>query len=179
MEPITLLNDKRIVLGVTGSIAVYKAIDLASKLTQAGAMVDVIMTEAAQKFVTPLAFQAVTGRAVYTDMWASGGSALPTHIAHVGLGEGADLLIIAPITANSIAKLAQGLADDLLVAANGHVHFIGRLAFRFETAAQPLEGAYFFLDVGQLRRHDRIGRLGKQLRQIPAGECVVRSCCCH
>lgn len=114
MEPITLLNDKRIVLGVTGSIAVYKAIDLASKLTQAGAMVDVIMTEAAQKFVTPLAFQAVTGRAVYTDMWASGGSALPTHIAHVGLGEGADLLVIAPITANSIAKLAHGLANDLL-----------------------------------------------------------------
>lgn len=114
MEPISLLKEKRIVLGVTGSIAVYKAIDLASKLTQAGALVDVIMTEAAQQFVTPLAFQAVTGRAVYTDMWASADSALPTHIAHVGLGEGADLLVIAPITANSIAKLAQGLADDLL-----------------------------------------------------------------
>lgn len=114
MEPIALLKDKRIVLGVSGSIAVYKAIDLASKLTQAGAQVDVIMTEAAQQFVTPLAFQAVTGRAVYTDMWASAGSGLPTHIAHVGLGEEADLLVIAPITANSIAKLAQGLADDLL-----------------------------------------------------------------
>ncbi|NDJ86152.1 MAG: bifunctional 4'-phosphopantothenoylcysteine decarboxylase/phosphopantothenoylcysteine synthetase, partial [Chloroflexi bacterium] len=65
----TLLNGKRLILGVTGSIAAYKAVDLASKLTQAGAAVDVIMTEAAQQFVTPLAFQSVTGRAVYTSMW--------------------------------------------------------------------------------------------------------------
>ncbi len=115
MPPITLLNGKKIVLGVTGSIASYKAVDLASKLTQAGAQVDVVMTASAQKFVTPLTFQAVTGRVVYTNMWQtdqSGG--LPTHIAHVGLGEGADLFVIAPITANSLAKLAHGLADDLL-----------------------------------------------------------------
>ncbi|QPC83248.1 bifunctional phosphopantothenoylcysteine decarboxylase/phosphopantothenate--cysteine ligase CoaBC [Phototrophicus methaneseepsis] len=115
MNTITLLQNKRILLGVSGSIAAYKAIDLASKLTQAGALVDVIMTQAAQQFVTPLAFQAVTGRDVYTDMWQTGsGSALPTHIAHVGLGEGADLLVIAPATANTLAKLAHGLADDLL-----------------------------------------------------------------
>jgi phosphopantothenoylcysteine decarboxylase/phosphopantothenate--cysteine ligase len=113
-EPITLLENKRIILGVTGSIAVYKAADLASKLTQAGALVDVIMTEAARRFVTPLTFQSVTGRAVYTTMWATGDDALPTHIAHVGLGEGADLLVIAPITAQTIARLAHGLADDLL-----------------------------------------------------------------
>lgn len=114
-EPITLLQDKRLLLGVTGSIAVYKAVDLASKLTQAGAKVDVIMTEAAQQFVMPLTFQAVTGRPVYTDMWQTDASgSLPTHIAHVGLGEGADLLIIAPVTANTLAKLAHGLADDLL-----------------------------------------------------------------
>jgi phosphopantothenoylcysteine decarboxylase/phosphopantothenate--cysteine ligase len=114
-ETITLLENKHILLGVTGSIAVYKAVDLASKLTQAGALVDVIMTDAAQRFVTPLAFQSVTGRPVYTTMWLTEGSgALPTHIAHVGLGEGADLLAIAPITANTIAKLAHGLADDLL-----------------------------------------------------------------
>lgn len=114
-EPITLLQDKHLLLGVTGSIAVYKAVDLASKLTQAGAKVDVIMTQAAQQFVTPLTFQAVTGRAVYTDMWKTDtGGGLPTHIAHVGLGEGADLFIIAPITANSVAKLAHGMADDLL-----------------------------------------------------------------
>lgn len=113
-ERITLLENKRIVLGVTGSIAVYKAVDLASKLTQAGAKVDVIMTEAAQQFVTPLAFQSVTGRPVYTDLWQTSGGALPTHIAHVGLGESADLLVIAPITAQTIAKLAQGMADNLL-----------------------------------------------------------------
>lgn len=113
MEPITLLINKKIILGVTGSIAAYKAVDLASKLTQAGALVDVIMTEAAQKFVTPLTFQSVTGRAAYTSMWFTDGG-LPTHIAHVGLGEGADLLVIAPITANTLAKMAHGLADDLL-----------------------------------------------------------------
>lgn len=114
-EKIALFENKRVVLGVTGSIAAYKAVDLASKLTQAGALVDVIMTEAAQRFVTPLSFQSVTGRPVYTDLWqADSSGGLPTHIAHVGLGEGADLLVIAPITANTIAKLAHGLADDLL-----------------------------------------------------------------
>lgn len=114
-EKITLLTDKRIVLGVTGSIAAYKAVDLASKLTQAGALVDVIMTRAAQQFVTPLAFQSVTGRPVYTDLWGADSSGgLPTHIAHVGLGESADVLVIAPATANTLAKLAHGLADDLL-----------------------------------------------------------------
>src|SRR5215470_16002733 len=114
-EIITLLHNKRIVLGVTGSIAAYKAVDLASKLTQAGALVDVIMTEAAQQFVTPLTFQAVTGRPVYTNLWKTdSGGGLPTHIAHVGLGEGADLLVIAPATANTLASLAHGMADDLL-----------------------------------------------------------------
>jgi phosphopantothenoylcysteine decarboxylase/phosphopantothenate--cysteine ligase len=115
VEPITLLKNKHVVLGVTGSIAVYKAVDLASKLTQAGALVDVVMTQAARQFVTPLAFQSVTGRPVYSDLWHSESEAgLGTHIAHVGLGEGADLLVIAPATAHTLAKLAHGLADDLL-----------------------------------------------------------------
>ena len=109
MTQITLLQNKRIVLGVTGSIACYKIVDLASKLTQAGAQVDVVMTESAEKFVTPLAFRSVTGRSVYTDMWR-----LDEHVHHVGLGETADLLLIAPATANTIAKLAYGLADNLL-----------------------------------------------------------------
>ena len=115
MVEIILLRGKRIILGVSGSIAVYKVVDLASKLTQAGALVDVIMTEAAQRFVSPLTFQAVSGRPVYTDMWrteTAGG--LPSHIAHIGLAEEADLLLIAPATANTLAKLAHGLADDLL-----------------------------------------------------------------
>ena len=109
MDKITLLTGKRILLGVTGSIACYKAVDLASKLTQAGAEVDVILTEGAQKFVTPLTFRSVTGRPSYTDMWS-----LDDHVRHVGLGETADLYVIAPATAHTIAKLAHGLADNLL-----------------------------------------------------------------
>jgi phosphopantothenoylcysteine decarboxylase/phosphopantothenate--cysteine ligase len=112
---IRVLDGKTILLGVTGSIACYKAIDLASKLTQAGARVDVILTEGASQFVSPLAFRSVTGRAVYTDLWhteQNGG--LPTHIAHIGLAESASLLMIAPATAQHLAKLAGGFADDLL-----------------------------------------------------------------
>ena len=115
MPNITIFEQKRIVLAVTGSIAVYKSVDLASKLTQAGALVDVIMTESAQRFVSPLTFQSVTGRPVYTDLWqAESSGGLGTHIAHVGLGEGADVIVVAPATAHSIAKLATGLADNLL-----------------------------------------------------------------
>lgn len=115
MEAITLLAGKHIVLAATGSIAVYKSIDLASKLTQAGAQVDVILTDAAQQFVTPLVFQAVTGRSVYTSMWQpSTGDGLPTHIAHVGLAENADLLAIVPATAHTLAKITAGMADDLV-----------------------------------------------------------------
>lgn len=109
MTPITVLQGKHILLGVTGSIACYKAVDLASKLTQAGALVDVIMTESAARFVTPLAFRSVTGRPVYDDMWA-----LDDHVRHVGLGENAHLLLIAPATATTIARLAHGLGDNLL-----------------------------------------------------------------
>jgi phosphopantothenoylcysteine decarboxylase/phosphopantothenate--cysteine ligase len=108
---ITLLKDKHILLGVSGSIAAYKAADLASKLTQAGALVDVILTSSAEKFVSPLTFQSVTGRKAFTesDLW--GGQA---HVLHVGLGHAADLLVIAPCTANTLAKMARGLADNLL-----------------------------------------------------------------
>lgn len=106
---ITLLQDKRILLGVTGSIACYKAVDLASKLTQAGALVDVIMTDAARRFVSPLTFRSVTGREVYDDMWSTA-----HHIQQVQLGESADLMIIAPATANTLAGLAMGSADNLL-----------------------------------------------------------------
>jgi phosphopantothenoylcysteine decarboxylase / phosphopantothenate---cysteine ligase len=105
------LSNKQIILGVTGSIAAYKAADLASKLAQAGAQVDVILTGAAQNFVTPLTFQSVTGRRAYTDQDLWGNEA---HILHVGLGHTADLLVIAPCTANTIAKLAHGQADSLL-----------------------------------------------------------------
>lgn len=106
-----ILSGKRIVLGVTGSIAAYKAADLASKLTQASAQVDVILTSAAEKFITPLTFQSVTGRRAYidNDLWGN-----EAHVLHVGLGHTADLLIVAPCTANTVAKLAYGQADSLL-----------------------------------------------------------------
>ena len=106
-----LLVDKHILLGVTGSIAAYKAADLASKLTQAGALLDVVLTPSAEKFVTPLTFQSVTGRRAYTDADLWGNEA---HVLHVGLGHSTDLLVIAPCTANTLAKLAHGEADSLL-----------------------------------------------------------------
>ena len=107
----SIFTNKHILLGITGSIAAYKAADLASKLTQAGAQVDVILTPAAEKFVTPLTFQSVTGRKAFTDADLWGGEA---HVLHVGLGHSADLLVVAPATANTIAKLAHGIADNLL-----------------------------------------------------------------
>lgn len=107
----SVLTNKHILLGVTGSIAAYKAADLASKLTKAGAQVDVILSAAAEKFVTPLTFQSVTGRRAYNDADLWGNEA---HVIHVGLGHKADLLVIAPCTANTIAKLAHGQADTLL-----------------------------------------------------------------
>jgi phosphopantothenoylcysteine decarboxylase/phosphopantothenate--cysteine ligase len=107
----SVLLGKRIMLGVTGSIAAYKAADLASRLAQADALVDVILTTAAQNFVTPLTFQSVTGRRAYVDADLWGGEA---HVLHVGLAHSADLLLIAPCTADTLAKLAHGLADNLL-----------------------------------------------------------------
>ena len=105
------ISGKNILLGITGSIAAYKAADLASKLTQAGAQVDAILTPAALKFITPLTFQSVTGRKAFTeeDLWGGEG-----HVRHIGLGLAGDLLVIAPASANTIAKLAHGIADNLL-----------------------------------------------------------------
>lgn len=108
---LTIFENKRILLGVTGSIAAYKAADFASKLTQAGAQVDVILTSAAQQFITPLTFQSVTGRATFTDADLWGGSG---HVTHIGLGHTAHALVIAPASANTLAKLAHGIADNLL-----------------------------------------------------------------
>ena len=105
------INGKRIILGVSGSIACYKAADLASKLSQTGAKVTAILTQAATQFITPLTFQSVTGQRAYTDADLWGNEA---HVLHVGLGHQADLLVIAPATANTLGKLAHGTADDLL-----------------------------------------------------------------
>ncbi|MBI4063780.1 MAG: bifunctional phosphopantothenoylcysteine decarboxylase/phosphopantothenate--cysteine ligase CoaBC [Elusimicrobia bacterium] len=105
------LKEKRILLGVTGSIAAYKAVELASRLTQAGALVDTILTQAATRFVAPLTFQSVTARQAYADQDLWNGQ---EHVLHVKLAEWADIIVIAPATANTIAKLAHGLAEDLL-----------------------------------------------------------------
>lgn len=107
----TPLDGKRVLLGVTGSIACYKAADLASRLTQLGIEVDTVLTEAATQFVAPLTFQSVTGRRAYTDkdLWGAEG-----HVLHIGLGKAADLIVIAPATANTLAKIAHGGADNLL-----------------------------------------------------------------
>ena len=106
-----MLKGKNIVLGVTGSIAAYKAAEIASQLTQAGAKVDVIMTEAATEFITPLTFRAITKRPIVTEMFTL---ASEFSIEHVSLAEAADVIVIAPATANFIAKLAAGIADDML-----------------------------------------------------------------
>ena len=103
------LHGKRVLLGVTGSIAAYKAADLASKLTQRGAEVDVLMTHSATRFVTPLTFRSVTHRPVLTDLFDPDS---PEAIEHVALAQAADLLVVAPATAHMLAKLALGLADD-------------------------------------------------------------------
>jgi phosphopantothenoylcysteine decarboxylase/phosphopantothenate--cysteine ligase len=108
---IELLEGKHIVLGVTGGIAAYKSADLASRLVQAGAVVDVVMTAAAIEFVRPITFQALTHRPVVLEMFSL---LQETEIGHVSLGKRADLMIVAPATANTIAKLAHGLADNML-----------------------------------------------------------------
>ncbi len=102
---------KRIVLGVTGSIAAHKAVDIASQLTKAGHDVHVVMTADAQRFVTPLPFKTLSRHPVVTDLYDEEEGWKPTHIT---LADTADLLLIAPATANVIAKLAHGLADDAL-----------------------------------------------------------------
>ncbi|MDQ6673369.1 MAG: bifunctional phosphopantothenoylcysteine decarboxylase/phosphopantothenate--cysteine ligase CoaBC [Chloroflexota bacterium] len=104
-----ILHGKHVTLGVTGSIAAYKAVGLASALHQAGAVVDVAMTPDAQRFLQPLSFQAITHRPVFADLWAPG---IETDIAHVTLGQRSQVIVIAPATANILAKLAHGLADD-------------------------------------------------------------------
>jgi len=105
------LSQAKILLGVTGSIAAYKAADLASKLAQNGARVNTILTEAATRFISPITFQSVTGEPAYTDSDLWGAQA---HVLHVGLAHEADLFLIAPATAHTLAKLAQGSANDLL-----------------------------------------------------------------
>ncbi|MCI0776817.1 MAG: bifunctional 4'-phosphopantothenoylcysteine decarboxylase/phosphopantothenoylcysteine synthetase, partial [Chloroflexi bacterium] len=106
-----MLSDRHVALGITGSIAAYKAADLASKLTQGGALVDVLMTASATRFITPLTLRSLTGRPVFLDMFDPDSDMAEEHIE---IARRADVAIIAPASATTIARLAQGLADDVV-----------------------------------------------------------------
>jgi phosphopantothenoylcysteine decarboxylase/phosphopantothenate--cysteine ligase len=105
------LHEKRIVLGLSGGIACYKAADLVRRLIERGAQVDVVMTEAATRFITPVTLQALSGRPVFVDAWDN---RVHNNMAHIQLSRGADAIVIAPASADFMAKLVQGRADDLL-----------------------------------------------------------------
>lgn len=104
-----MLAGKEVLLGITGSIAAYKGADIASRLVQAGASVNVVLTESAARFITPLTLESITSKKVFTSLWTN-----PPATTHITLAEKADIVLIAPATANIIAKLAGGIADDML-----------------------------------------------------------------
>ena len=105
------LDNLKVLLGVSGGVAAYKAVDLASKLTGAGTMVKTVMTENACRLVGPKSFEAVTNSAVFTSMWETPGG---HEIGHIALLDWADVVVVAPATANIIGKIANGICDDLL-----------------------------------------------------------------
>jgi len=105
------LKGRRLLLGITGGVAAYKAAALARLLVKAGADVRVVMTEAATRFVTPVTMQALTGQAVWTDLWDP---RVPDSMGHIELSRDRDLIAVAPASGNFLGKLAGGLADDLL-----------------------------------------------------------------
>ena len=106
-----MLDNLNILLGVTGGVAAYKAVDLAGKLTAAGARVKTVMTEAACRLVGPKSFEAVTQSAVFTTMWSASEE---YQISHIALLEWADVVVVAPATANILGKIANGICDDML-----------------------------------------------------------------
>ena len=105
------LANKRIVLGLTGGIACYKTAELLRRAQDQGAVLDVVMTEAATRFITPVTFQALSGRHVYTDVWDT---RVPNNMAHIQLTRGADAILVAPASTDFMARLVHGRADDLL-----------------------------------------------------------------
>ncbi|MBI5974557.1 bifunctional phosphopantothenoylcysteine decarboxylase/phosphopantothenate--cysteine ligase CoaBC [Staphylococcus canis] len=148
---------KNILVAVTGGIAAYKAIDLTSKLTQSGYDVRVMLTEHAQEFVTPLAFQAISRNAVYTSTFKEQN---PAEIQHVALGDWADAIIVAPATANVISKLSHGIADDMVTttllatetpkfiapAMNVHMYENPRIQHNMKTLTSD---GYYFIEPGE------------------------------
>ncbi|NRD78822.1 bifunctional phosphopantothenoylcysteine decarboxylase/phosphopantothenate--cysteine ligase CoaBC [Bacillus sp. BRMEA1] len=149
-----MLNNKKILLCVTGGIAVYKAAALTSKLVQAGAEVKVLLSESAAKFVTPLTFQALSRNEVYIDTFDEKN---PHVIAHINLADWADLILVAPATANTIGKLANGIADNMVtttllaatapvwIASAMNVHMYDHPAVK-KNIAQLIEYGYQFIE---------------------------------
>lgn len=106
-----MLAKKKLVFGISGGIAAYKTAELLRRAQELGAQIDVVMTESATRFVTPVTFQALSGRPVYTDLWDA---RVPNNMAHIQLSRQADAILVAPASTNFMARLAQGMADDLL-----------------------------------------------------------------
>ena len=158
------IEGKSIVLAVTGGIAAYKAADLCSQLVKANATLDVILTDAAREFVAPLTFQALTHRPVVTEMFSL---LAETEIGHVSLAKRADLLIIAPATANTIAKLAAGLADNMLTttALATHAPILLAPAMESQMWLNPLTRA----NISRLRQERDVTVVGPGTGRLASG----------
>ncbi len=142
-----LFDKKLLVLGVTGGIAAYKAVELASSLMKNGAKVRVVMTEAAQHFVTPLTFEAITGEPVVTNIFQA-----ESHFNHIELAKQAELIVVVPATADFIAKLSAGLADDALTAVV--------LAARGKVILVPSMNSWMFTHPATQRNLNSVQELG-------------------
>jgi len=154
-----MLKDKTIVLGVSGGIAVYKAVEVLRLLTKAGADVHVVMTANACEFVTPLTFQTLSKNPVHTalfDLYQE------REIGHISLAERADLFMVAPATANLIGKIANGLADDLLTTS--------LMATRAPVLICPAMNTNMYLNPLYQRNHRRLTDTGYQLLEPASGE---------
>lgn len=160
------LAGKRIVLGLTGGIACYKAAELARGLTKAGASVQVVMTQAAMQFITPVTMQALTGHKVFSDQWDA---RIDNNMPHIDLTRDIDAMLIAPCSADFIAKLAHGLCDDLLstlcVARPEALPLMVAPAMNVEMWQNPATQRNI-----RLLREDRIGILGPEAGEQACGE---------
>lgn len=154
-----MLQGKTIILGVSGGIAVYKAVELLRLYTKAGAVVHVIMTRNAQEFVTPLTFQTLSGNPVHTDLFSL---AQEQEIGHISLADRADLFVVAPATANLIGKVANGLADDLLTTSI--------MATKAPVLVVPAMNVNMYENPLYQRNHHQLIEFGYQLMEPVVGD---------
>src|SRR5690625_3313617 len=153
-----MIKNKKILLGVSGGIAAYKACDLTSKLTQRGADVRVVMTKSATKFVSPLTFQALSRNPVYIDTFDEKD---PNKIAHIDVADWADIALIAPATANIIGKLAHGIGDDMLSTT--------LLATRAEIYIAPAMNVHMYANPAVIRNMKQLEEWGYHFIEPGAG----------